>query len=114
MPVLLDVYAHPPIRAPKLCLCTQEEQAASAGASREPAVSRRLQQKTIKRVRFLQNVAASQPALRLEAKGGTKKRRRKTAVSERLKNFSGLAASLAEAAKEVSIKMFCNLVHSMD
>ena len=63
-------------------------------------VPRRLQQKITKRVRFLEKVAASRAAPRLEAKGGTKKRQRRPAISERLKNFSSLAQSLEEAAKE--------------
>ena len=88
------------------CGLTDQRLQAEAGAADEQPeanVPRRLQQKITKRVRFLEKVATSRAAPRLEVKGGTqKKKRRRGAVSERLKNFSGLAASLEEAAKEAS------------
>ena len=76
-----------------------QEAAAGAGPANGPAIPQKLQHKITKRVRFLERVAGSS---RLVVKGGTAKKRAKTGISERLTNYSSLAASLAEAAERVS------------
>lgn len=76
-----------------------QEAAAAADPPTGPAIPQKLQHKITKRVRFLERVAGSG---RLVVKGGTaKKRAKKTSISERLTNYSGLAASLADAAEQV-------------
>lgn len=75
-----------------------QEAAAAAAPASGPAIPQKLQHKITKRVRFLDRVAGSS---RLVVKGGTAKKRAKTGISERLTNYSSLAASLAEAAEQV-------------
>ena len=84
-----------------------QEAAAAAAPANGPAIPQKLQHKITKRVRFLDRVAGSS---RLVVKGGTAKKRAKTGISERLTNYSSLAASLAEAAEQVSSSQrSCNL-----
>ena len=80
--------------------CLSEQEAADGEApSNGPVIPQKLQHKITKRVRFLERVAGSNG---LAVKGGTAKRKAKTSVSERLTDFTSLAASLAEAAEQVS------------
>lgn len=83
-------------------LLVQDVAASKEFDEREPLVTRRLQQKIAKRVRFLEKVAASRPSNALGLKqAGTKKKRRRQASAGRLADLSTLSASLAEAAHEV-------------
>jgi hypothetical protein len=88
---------------PAICWIVQAANREAVQAEeREAAVTRRLQHKIAKRVRFFEKVAASKPAPALGVKkGGTKKKRRKEDYAGRLGDLSSLSASLAEAAQNV-------------
>ena len=71
-------------------------------ADKGPAPPQHLQKKVLRRVRFLEKVAASRPALAPRSGGTHKKRKRQKAVSaSQLPDLSTLVASLADAEREV-------------